>query len=83
MAVPAAADLPGTILTPLDPASASLQRILRPFFRALGAAVTLGSGAPLGPEGPSVQIGARVPEPPTAREPGRPIPSRSHGQRGG
>ena len=36
---------------------ARLQRAASPVLRALAAAITLGSGASLGPEGPSVDIG--------------------------
>ena len=36
---------------------AQLRRAASPVLRALAAAITLGSGASLGPEGPSVDIG--------------------------
>ena len=36
---------------------AGLNSVLRPVYKATAAAVTLGSGASLGPEGPSVDIG--------------------------
>jgi H+/Cl- antiporter ClcA/CBS domain-containing protein len=42
----------------LDPLS--LQATLRPAAKATAAALTLGAGVPLGPEGPSVQIGSAV-----------------------
>ena len=34
--------------------------VLRPALKALAAAVTLGSGNSLGPEGPSVEIGSAI-----------------------
>ena len=34
--------------------------VLRAFLKAVGAAVTLGTGCSLGPEGPSVEIGASI-----------------------
>lgn len=37
-----------------------LRGILRAFLKAMGAAVTLGTGCSLGPEGPSVEIGASI-----------------------
>ncbi|RWR73849.1 chloride channel protein CLC-e isoform X1 [Cinnamomum micranthum f. kanehirae] len=44
----------GVILT------SNLKAVLRPFFKAVAAAVTLGTGNSLGPEGPSVEIGASI-----------------------
>jgi H+/Cl- antiporter ClcA len=37
-----------------------IQRALRPLARAVAAAITLGTGASLGPEGPSVDIGRSI-----------------------
>jgi H+/Cl- antiporter ClcA len=37
-----------------------LRGVLRAFLKAVGAAVTLGTGCSLGPEGPSVEIGASI-----------------------
>ncbi|KAG0564110.1 hypothetical protein KC19_8G083600 [Ceratodon purpureus] len=39
---------------------ADLRGVLRAFLKAVGAAVTLGTGCSLGPEGPSVEIGASI-----------------------
>lgn len=41
----------------MSPTAALLQSAFRPVARALAAIVTLGTGASLGPEGPSVDIG--------------------------
>ncbi|XP_024977471.1 chloride channel protein CLC-e isoform X5 [Cynara cardunculus var. scolymus] len=38
----------------------SLKAVLKPILKAVAAAVTLGTGNSLGPEGPSVEIGASV-----------------------
>lgn len=38
----------------------NLKAVLRPFFKAVAASVTLGTGNSLGPEGPSVEIGASI-----------------------
>lgn len=37
-----------------------LKSVLIPIFKAVSAAITLGTGNSLGPEGPSVEIGASV-----------------------
>ncbi|KAF8101078.1 hypothetical protein N665_0210s0014 [Sinapis alba] len=37
-----------------------LKAVLRPFLKAVAACVTLGTGNSLGPEGPSVEIGASI-----------------------
>jgi len=37
-----------------------LRGVLRAFLKAISAAVTLGTGCSLGPEGPSVEIGASI-----------------------
>lgn len=39
---------------------ADARGMLRAFLKAVGAAVTLGTGCSLGPEGPSVEIGASI-----------------------
>nr|ADD09862.1 chloride channel E [Eutrema halophilum] len=46
-----------------DTADSNLNRlkaVLRPFLKAVAACVTLGTGNSLGPEGPSVEIGASI-----------------------
>lgn len=42
------------------PPAVQVQSATRPVARAVAAAVTLGTGASLGPEGPSVDIGRSV-----------------------
>lgn len=37
-----------------------MKKVVAPILRAVAAAVTLGTGASLGPEGPSVDIGRSV-----------------------
>jgi len=39
---------------------ADLRSVLRAFLKAVAAAITLGTGCSLGPEGPSVEIGASI-----------------------
>ncbi|CAN7068799.1 unnamed protein product [Brassica oleracea var. botrytis] len=41
-------------------ANANANAVLRPFLKAVAACVTLGTGNSLGPEGPSVEIGASI-----------------------
>ncbi|XP_042493277.1 chloride channel protein CLC-e-like isoform X2 [Macadamia integrifolia] len=40
--------------------SSHLKAVLRPFLKAVAASATLGTGNSLGPEGPSVEIGASI-----------------------
>ncbi|XP_058069417.1 chloride channel protein CLC-e isoform X2 [Magnolia sinica] len=40
--------------------SSNLKAALKPFLKALAASITLGTGNSLGPEGPSVEIGASI-----------------------
>lgn len=44
----------------LQPLLAEFRGILRAFLKAVAAALTLGTGCSLGPEGPSVEIGASI-----------------------
>ncbi|CAI5496118.1 unnamed protein product [Closterium sp. Naga37s-1] len=48
------------IFVPLAGGVVNLVAVLRPVLKAVAAAVTLGTGNSLGPEGPSVEIGASV-----------------------
>lgn len=43
-----------------DDATSAVKVVLRPFLKAVAACVTLGTGNSLGPEGPSVEIGASI-----------------------
>ncbi|CAH8345115.1 unnamed protein product [Eruca vesicaria subsp. sativa] len=43
-----------------EDSDSALKAVLRPFLKAVAACVTLGTGNSLGPEGPSVEIGASI-----------------------
>lgn len=43
-----------------DSDTSAVKAVLRPFLKAVAACVTLGTGNSLGPEGPSVEIGASI-----------------------
>ncbi|XP_071722186.1 chloride channel protein CLC-e [Rutidosis leptorrhynchoides] len=43
-----------------NPLQQQVKAVLRPFLKAVAACVTLGTGNSLGPEGPSVEIGASI-----------------------
>jgi H+/Cl- antiporter ClcA len=51
---------PGLTAMLTDPLKGEVRRQLRPVTKMLAAAVSLGSGASLGPEGPSVEIGSNL-----------------------
>lgn len=49
-----------TLRTALEDSTGEVKSALKPILKTLAACVTLGTGNSLGPEGPSVEIGASV-----------------------